>query len=251
MRSKAILVRQEGVIFIGSEDFTTHLLIPFVGGKWADRSPHKKTFFSVLLFAGLFTAIVPVVAQPVLRTAADAFDRLQIGMIIGAFISVMILLVVPIILLGMASPFSIRIIADEEGIQPAELGRLSGQIYAISTVGSFLGTFLPGLLLIPTIGTYQTFIILGGLLTLISYIGLIISEGFRYALRYSWVIILILVLAFFGIQRTIKSSTNMIYEDESAYNYIQVLEIGDFRYLRLNDGQGQHSVYHPLPASPY
>ena len=38
MKSKAILVRQEGVIFIGSEEFTPYLLIPFVGGKWAGNA---------------------------------------------------------------------------------------------------------------------------------------------------------------------------------------------------------------------
>lgn len=217
----------------------------YLGGKWVDRSPRTKTFFTILLFAGISTALVPLAAQPILRGAANAFDSLQIGMIIGAFVSVMILMVVPIILLGMVSPFSIRIIADAENIQSDQLGRLSGQIYAISTGGSFLGTFLPGLLLIPTIGTYQTFVLLGGLLTLIAFVGLIISEGMRFSLRYSWAIPLILLLAFFGIQRTIKSNENMIYEDESAYNYIQVLEVGEFRYLRLNDGQGQHSVYSP------
>lgn len=217
----------------------------FIGGKWADRSPQKKTFFTILLFAGLATAVVPLVAQPILRTAANAFDRLQIGMIIGAFVSIMILMIIPIILLGMVSPFSIRIIADEEQVQPDQLGRLSGQVYAISTVGSFLGTFLPGLLLIPTIGTYQTFVLLGGILTLIAFIGLVIAEGIRFSLRYSWSIVIIVLLFLFGVQRTIKANENMVYEDESAYNYIQVLEIGDFRYLRLNDGQGQHSVYAP------
>ena len=42
-----------------------------------------------------------------------------------------------------------------------------------------------------------------------------------------------------------KDSTGMIYETESAYNYIQVLEQDGFHMLRLNDGQGVHSMYHP------
>jgi spermidine synthase len=217
----------------------------FIGGRWADRSPHKKTFFAILVYAGLTTAIVPVIAQPVLRTAANAFDQLQIGILVGAFVSVMILMVVPIILLGMASPFGIRIIADEEGIGASQLGKISGKVYAISTIGSFIGTFLPGLIMIPTIGTYQTFVVLGGLLTLISLIGILRSDGWRKALPLGWTFLMILIISFFGIQRTIKNSQYMIYEGESAYNYIQVLEIGDARYLRLNEGQGQHSVYHP------
>jgi len=42
-----------------------------------------------------------------------------------------------------------------------------------------------------------------------------------------------------------KDTRGMIYETESAYNYIQVLEDDGYRFLRLNEGQGIHSVYHP------
>ena len=37
----------------------------------------------------------------------------------------------------------------------------------------------------------------------------------------------------------------------SAYNYIQVLEIDGYRYLRLNEGQGVHSIYHPDDMTYY
>ena len=43
----------------------------------------------------------------------------------------------------------------------------------------------------------------------------------------------------------IKASRGQIYETESAYNYIQVLEQDGYRTLRLNEGQGQHSMWHP------
>ena len=217
----------------------------FLGGKWADQSPHKHTYFAILIFAGLSTAIVPLVAKPILRTAANAFDSLQIGVLAGTFTAVMILLIVPIILLGMASPFSLRIIADEEKIDSSELGRVSGRIYAISTAGSFLGAFLPGMLLIPTIGTYQTFALLGAIITLVALLGMVQAKGFKFSLRYIWVLLLIILISFFGLQGSTKSSVGLIYETESAYNYIQVQEIDGYRYLRLNEGQGQHSVYHP------
>ncbi len=55
--------------------------------------------------------------------------------------------------------------------------------------------------------------------------------------------IVLILLWVFGTRGVDKSSENMIYETESAYNYIQVLEIDDYRYLRLNEGQGFHSVY--------
>jgi spermidine synthase len=49
----------------------------------------------------------------------------------------------------------------------------------------------------------------------------------------------------FGAQGADKLTEGMVYETESAYNYIQVIEEDSYRYLRLNEGQGVHSVYHP------
>jgi len=43
----------------------------------------------------------------------------------------------------------------------------------------------------------------------------------------------------------------MIFETESGYNYIQVLERRGYRLLRLNDGQGIHSMYHPTELVYY
>jgi len=53
------------------------------------------------------------------------------------------------------------------------------------------------------------------------------------------------LLALFGGRGGIKQSSGQIYETESAYNYIQVLDFGGTRYLRLNEGQGVHSEYDP------
>jgi spermidine synthase len=82
------------------------------------------------------------------------------------------------------------------------------------------------------------------LLTLVAIIGLGISEGWRRTVRWLWMPITLLVLSIIGAGRPIKASAGQIYETESAYNYIQVLERDGYRYLRLNDGQGIHSMYH-------
>ena len=43
----------------------------------------------------------------------------------------------------------------------------------------------------------------------------------------------------------IKPSAGLLYEQESAFNYIQVVDAGFERQLRLNEGEGIHSVYRP------
>ncbi len=213
----------------------------FIGGAWADRSPEFRTFFRILLWAGFSIGLIPLISRPILRFSAQAFDQLQFGVLVGSFVAVMILFSVPITLLGTASPFAIRL-----GIKDAsEAGGLSGRIYATSTLGSFIGTFLPILVLIPTIGTYRTFLVFSLLLVIISMYGLWKTVGRRSALIYVWMPIILLILMFFGVRGFDKSSRGLIYETESAYNYIQVQEVDGYRFLRLNEGQGVHSIWHP------
>src|SRR6266536_3112072 len=44
----------------------------FIGGRWADRSPHLTTFYRILLWGAFLSALIPLVARPVLTTAATA-----------------------------------------------------------------------------------------------------------------------------------------------------------------------------------
>ena len=213
----------------------------YLGGYWADRKPYPRLFFQILLVAAFLTGIIPAVAQPVLRLAANAFDSLQLGILFGSFTAVLILLLGPMILLGTASPFAIRLaVADQQNI-----GSISGRIYAISTLGSFLGTFLPVLVLIPTIGTYQTFLFFSAILAIIALLGLWKFGGKRTALTHLPTLLIIPAVLILGVNGPYKTTQNKIFETESAYNYIQVLEENGYRLLRLNEGQGIHSVYHP------
>lgn len=213
----------------------------FIGGRWADRSPYPRTFFQILAWGAFTVGLIPLVSRPILRLAAGAFDQLQLGGLIGSFVVVLVLFIIPITLLGTASPFAIRLAI----VDPASAGRVSGRIYGISTLGSFLGTFLPGLLLIPIMGTYRAFIAISALMLLVALYLLGRTSGWRLVLFYLWMPMVLIILAILGVNGFDKSTAGMVYETESSYNYIQVLSDGDYRYLRLNEGQGIHSIYHP------
>ena len=213
----------------------------FLGGRWADRSPHPKTMYGILAWAAFTLGVVPFVAGPVLRAAANAVDNLQIGIIAGAFAGVLVLFTIPVTLMGTISPFAIRLSMRDAG----HAGNTAGTIYGISTIGSFIGTFLPTLLLIPTIGTTRTFLVFSLTLLLVALVGLGLTAGRRAVLPALLMLVVLVLLALFGTGGAIKKSNGQIFETESAYNYIQVLEINGTRYLRLNDGQGVHSEYNP------
>ena len=213
----------------------------FIGGSWADRSPYAKTMYAILAWGAFTAGVVPLLSKSVLPLAASAFDDLQIGILAGSFTGVLILFSIPITLFGTISPFAIRLAIE----LPEEAGRISGRVYAISTLGSFLGTFLPVLVLIPLIGTSLTFLFFSLLLMAVAFIGLILSSAGQTALRLAWMPILLIAATLIWGNTPFKRTTGQVLEVKSAYNYIEVLEQDGYTLLRLNEGQGVHSVYHP------
>jgi spermidine synthase len=213
----------------------------FLGGFLADRYPNFRVFYQILIWAAILVTISTVISRPVLRLASIAFDELQLGPLFGSFAVVLLLFALPITLMGTASPFAIRLAVHDT----RSVGTISGRIYAISTLGSFIGTFLPVLILIPPIGTYRTLIVLSGILLVTALYGLYRSSGWRASLPYAWAPLLLVFLFWQGLPGADREARGMIYETESSYNYIQVLEQDGFRLLRLNEGQGIHSIYHP------
>lgn len=218
----------------------------FIGGRWADRSPRESTFYPLLAWAAFTSGLVPLAARPVLRLAAAAVERLDAAVMAGSFLSVLVLFILPVTLLGCVSPFAIRLAIRET----EQAGRISGRMYAISTLGSILGTFLPVLWLIPSIGTALTFLVLSLSLLAVALVGLWMFQP-KAALRYLWMPLVLVGLAWWVLSEPIKASAGQIYESESAYNYIQVIERDGTRYLLLNEGQAIHSIYNPAGGATY
>ena len=213
----------------------------FIGGKWADANPTLAAMYRVLAWGAFTLGLVPYIASPVLRAAATAFDSLQVGILGASFIAVLILFIVPITLLGTISPYAIRLTVDDT----SHAGQTSGQIYAISTLGSFIGTFLPTLVTIPAIGTKNTFLLFSMILLLVALIGLARFASQHDMLKFIWMPFVLVALALLTANQSLKTNAAQIYETESAYNYIEVLNQNGFTILRLNEGQGVHSIYHP------
>jgi predicted membrane-bound spermidine synthase len=225
----------------------------FLGGRWADRRPEPSVFYRIMAWAALTTGLVPVISRPVLLAAAGAVESVDAAVVLGSFASVLVLFSVPITLMGCISPFAIRLAIRE--VRGA--GNVAGRLYAVSTLGSILGTFLPVLLLIPAIGTNRTFFFFAGVLLLVALTGLFRTDR-RLGWLHLWMPALLGILYLAGTGGSIKQSTGQIFERESSYNYIQVLEadgihppclvdveLDDVRLLRLNEGEGVHSIYSP------
>jgi spermidine synthase len=208
-----------------------------IGGRLADRHPHAEVLYQVTAWAGLWIGLIPLVSYPILLASQQGFRDLSVGLVAGTLLAVVLLFAAPVILLGCVSPFAIRLLLTsvETG------GNTAGRVYALSTAGSILGTFLPVFWFIPTYGTRPTLVGFGLALVVISVIGLWPRRKL-YAL-----FVLAVVLAWIFLPSGIKPPQvgTLVYEKESAYHYIQVVQVGTKTELILNEGEAVHSIYDP------
>ncbi len=217
----------------------------WLGGRLADRFPQQRALDITATAAALGVALAPTFSPPILRLAATGIDNFAPGLLLGSGVAIFCLFSIPGILLGTISPWVVRLsITDLQ-----QSGKIAGRISAIATAGSLLGSFLPVLWLIPAYGTRWAFFLLAlGLLTVIAL------GTLRHSHRWvAWLAIGIVLLLAWTTQPggSIRAAWDsgqqgeLLYEDESYYNYIAVRQWGSERHLKLNDGVGIHSVYHP------
>src|SRR5438105_10399456 len=206
----------------------------YAGGRLADRRPDPTLLFRLTAAAALWTAAIPIASRPILSVAQTGFAQISVGLVLGSLISVIVLFAVPVLLLGIVSPFVIRL-----RIRHLETaGNAAGAVYALSTLCSILGTFLPVFWLIPSFGTRPTIDILAVLLGVISALGLLQTGARRLYLLIPVLIIGLAVLTGGGVRGAFYGQ--QLYETESPYSYIQVVRTGTETQLLIDDGHAVH-----------
>ncbi len=228
----------------------------YLGGRFADRHPSSTVLYTLTIIAAFLIALIPLISRPIMAWSQSSFSTYSIGVFYGSLAAVILLFAIPIILLSCVSPFAIRLQVEQVG----QSGSTAGKLYAISTAGSIVGTFLPALVLIPTIGTYHTFFVFAVVLLLTSIAGLLLSDQNlmdhmqwkQVSVRLLAMLLLIpMIASILAISGPIKHADGsdgggtLLTERESAYNYIQVVQVGNETQLILNEGVGIHSIYDP------
>ena len=215
----------------------------WLGGHVADRWPLPHLLLTIVGIAAAFAGIIPTLSHPILNASLRAFQDLSIGAFYGSLLGTLVLICVPITLLGFISPFAMRLLVDDV----ARAGNTSGNLYALSTVGSIAGSFLPVLLLIPSLGTARTFVALALILIVPVLVALIVLRRPREGGVVASAALVMLVIAVVNGSGPVRAAEfgTTVFETESSYNYIQVVQQGDTTSLILNDGHAVHSVYNP------
>lgn len=130
------------------------------GGKLADKQPNWGTFAAIIFMAGLYVGLVGIMKTVVLELIQSTTRDLRLSSIIAT----LILFCPPSILLGMVSPYAVKLKLQNL----ATSGTTVGELYAISTIGSIVGTFLTGFVLIAFIGHTKIIFLIAIILLLTS-----------------------------------------------------------------------------------
>ena len=125
----------------------------FLGGFIADRTVSTTVLGTTIAIASLYLLVLPSFAEAILEFVLDTIDNVQLGSLYSA-LAIMFL---PIALLGVYSPFAIRLLLRSA----QHSGAVSGTVYGVSTAGSIAGTLGTTFFLIPLIGTRAITLLLG------------------------------------------------------------------------------------------
>lgn len=193
----------------------------FSGGLFSQKKKKEYThLYYVLLAASLFMLAMPVISYYLIQRIS------YLPFAPGVIISTFILLFLPVFFLGASSPLFISI----QSKQQEQAGKVSGTVYAISTLGGILSTFLCGFYLIPELGLH-TCILIFSLLLLLST--LIVFKLFKIGYM-----IVFASVFYLNLKMNLKGEDTLMLSD-GLLGRLEVKEVKNtattYRLLSIND----------------
>ena len=229
------------------------MLVALAGGAWlggrlAHAEESGRRLSGLFAASGVLVAIVPVLSGPLggwLLPRDLPLDAAMAALVRGSLVATLVLFAPAITLVGCMTPMLVTSLVG----RGVAVGRASGLIAATSTIGSLLGTFAATHLLVPELGSRNTVWLCSGAILLCAVLARPKSLAAAAAL-----LPLGLSLSFSGPMRPAAQGEELLAEQESRYQYLQVVRsrIGDevCTALKINEGLDSfHSV--AIDGSPF
>lgn len=188
----------------------------WLGGRIADKHPNPKILASVIFIAGGLIALTVLIKELVLITIASAPTGLEIKSVLASA-----LLFGPAsVALGFVTPYAVKL----RMLSLSDSGKTVGGLYALSTVGSIVGTFAAGFFLIPFVGSVRTLYLISAVLIVVSL--LLAPLAFT---RVNFAILILFVLCVVGSELTSYASWRSVElrDIDTEYSRIQVFRTTD------------------------
>ncbi len=188
----------------------------YLGGKFADRRPDVKNLAFVVFLAGGAVSVTILLKDLILSFVAESPLVLEIKTLLAA----LLLFAPAAVLLGFVAPYAVKL----KITSLADSGKTVGRLYALSTVGSILGTFLAGFVLIPFVGSERTLYFIAAALIGLS----ILLAGFRAApVNLSILIVFIFGIGANELKNNYLARTNDFHDIDTEYSRVQIFKTTD------------------------
>ena len=186
------------------------------GGRLSDKRPDPKVLATVIFIAGGLIAVTILLKDILLSAIAGA----HMGLELKALIASLVLFAPASICLGIVTPFAVRL----RSIDVNSAGTTVGRLYALSTVGSIIGTFAAGFFLIPFVGSVRTLYIIAGTLILLSMLLVPLAIS-----KLNIAVVMTFVLAVIASEATgyLLRTTSGVYDIDTEYSRVQVFKTTD------------------------
>jgi spermidine synthase len=182
----------------------------FTGGFFAEKNKHNNFLFYIVLTAAVFTALMPLSSKLILLITAN------LSLLTSIIISTLLFLMPPVFLMGMVSPLIIERLSNDTN----NAGKISGSIYAISTLGGIIATFAMGFFIIPNFGLIKPAYFTGLCLGILPLIAII-----NYPKKAIAVLLCFILLGgYFYKQSTTNSDIKILYQQEGILGQIMVVD---------------------------
>lgn len=201
----------------------------WAGGHLADRRPS----FALLSALALASAALIFASWPLTPPVCRALVDGGMGDRLGPLLASLAIFFLPSVLLGMVSPFAIRLSAKSLG----NIGMQAGRLYALSTLGSILGTFATTFVLIPALPVRLILVVLGAALAVVPAVVLATSRRGAAPLAGGAAALAILAyVAGSAHGASLKPGEKLVYEGSSAYHQVAVVDDEQgHRFLKFDD----------------
>ncbi|PID52101.1 MAG: spermidine synthase [Candidatus Moraniibacteriota bacterium] len=181
----------------------------YFGGKIADKEATFKKMSLILLMSGFCIGIMIFIKDGLLSVLQDHVKNINSALIVGGII----LFSPTSIFLGMVSPYAAKLRIKNLSTSGADIGRL----YALSTCGSIVGTFLAGFYLIPFFGTNT-------LLSLLAIVVIIFSIVLFYEREKFLLLLLFCGVFWFVSENNIKTVGKNFVDVDTRYNRVWIYD---------------------------
>jgi len=193
----------------------------YFGGKISDKKPNLNSLSIIIFLAAISIGLTIFIKDFLLTYLQMHFTDIRINSVLAS----LILFSPASVLLGMVSPYAVKLKIENLNTS----GSIVGNLYAISTAGSIIGTFLSGFYLIPQFGTNKLLLILSMTLILIS---LILSAKKYTKIKLS--IFIIFIIGWYVVIRLNHiSQANGFIDIDTIYNRIWIYNHNDSKTNKL------------------